>query len=71
MFLAQTLLVLTSAFLSGSGTGTIQASAAAPSRCASPAASATADALAATFDLNADWGFDPERFRAAVEAVAR
>lgn len=28
-------------------------------------------ALAATFDLNADWGFDPERFRAAVEAVAR
>jgi hypothetical protein len=28
-------------------------------------------ALAATFDLNAEWEFDAERFRAAVEAVAR
>ena len=28
-------------------------------------------ALAATFELNADWEFDAERFRAAVQADAR
>jgi hypothetical protein len=27
--------------------------------------------LAASFDLNDDWGFDAERFRSAVDSVAR
>ena len=49
-FLAQTLLVLTSVALTGSGTGANQATAATPSWCASPAASAAAEALAAKFD---------------------